>query len=89
MDKFKKGALSELIVSQDLIREGYDVFWSIQGTGPADIVAIHKDTGTVRLIDVKSESYVKKTGYKIHRYLTPIQKKIGVEIIEVDLEKVL
>lgn len=83
MDKFKKGTLSELIVSQDLIREGYDVFWAIQGTGPIDIVAVHKDTGTVRLIDVKSESHVKATGYKIHRYLTPIQKRIGVEIIEV------
>lgn len=87
MHKNKKGALSELTVSQDLIREGYDVFWNIEGSGPADLVAVHKDTGNIRLIDVKSESYVKATGSKIHRYLTPTQKRIGVEIIEVDLNE--
>lgn len=85
MHKNKKGTLSELKVSQDLIQEGYDVFWNIEGTGPVDIVAVHKSTGTIRLIDVKSESFVKATGNKINRYLTPTQKRIGVEIIEVSL----
>ena len=84
MHKHKKGVLSELLVSRDLIKEGYDVFWSIEGRGPADLVAVHRDTGTIRLIDVKSESHLKETGSKIRRYLTPTQKRIGVEIIEVD-----
>lgn len=87
MHKSKKGTLSELTVSQDLIREGYDVFWNIEGNGPVDLVAVHKDTGTIRLIDVKSESHLKETGAKIRRYLTPTQKRIGVEIIEVDLNE--
>lgn len=84
MNKHKKGVLSELTVARDLIREGYDVFWNLEGTGPVDIVAVHKETGNIRLIDVKSESYVKASGYKINRYLTPTQKRIGVEIIEVN-----
>jgi len=87
MHKGKKGTLSELTVAQDLIREVFDVFWNIEGTGPIDLVAVHKDTGTIRLIDVKTESHVQETGYKIHRYLTPRQKRIGVEIIEVDLNE--
>jgi len=87
MHKHKKGTLSELMVSQDLVREGYDVFWNIEGTGPVDVVAVHRETGTIRLIDVKSESRVKSTGKKIQRYLTPTQKRIGVEIIEVDLDE--
>ena len=78
--------MSELTVSQDLLREGYDVFWNIEGTGPVDVVAVHRDTGTIRLIDVKSESHIKSTGRKIQRYLTPTQKRIGVEIIEVNLD---
>jgi len=87
MHKHKKGTLSELTVSQDLIREGYDVFWNIEGSGPVDLVAVHKDTGTIRLIDVKSVSHVQSTGRKLNRYLTPTQKRIGVEIIEVDLNE--
>lgn len=87
MHKLKKGTLSELILSQELIMEGYCVFWPIEGTGPCDIVAIHPQSGSIRLIDVKTLSRRSADGTKIYRTPTKVQKRIGVEIIEVDLDE--
>lgn len=86
-DKHIKGTLSELVLTLDLVREGYDVFLPVADRGPVDIVAIHHATGNIRLIDVKTLSRRTKDGSKIYRTPTNIQKKIGVEIIEVDLDE--
>ena len=40
----------------------------------------------VILIDVKSECVRKRDGYKINRSLTPIQKNLGVNILNVNVE---
>jgi len=80
-----RGTLSELLCTQDLVREGYDVFWPVSDQGMVDIVAVHPVTGSIRLIDVKTMGR-RRDGTRIYRTTSTPQKKIGVEIIEVDLE---
>ena len=86
--KHQKGTLSELVCQQELVREGYDVFTPITGHGPVDIVAIHPETGNIRLIDVKTLSR-RRDGTRIYRTPSVPQKKIGVEVIEIDLFEAL
>jgi hypothetical protein len=81
-----RGTLSELLCTQDLVREGYDVFWPVSDQGMVDIVAVHPVTGSIRLIDVKTMAR-RRDGTRIYRTTTTPQKKIGVEIIEVDLNE--
>jgi hypothetical protein len=87
MQKHDKGTLSELICTKELVLEGYDVFWPVADRGPVDIIAIHPATGNIRLIDVKTLSRRTKDGSKIYRTPSTLQKKIGVEIIEIDLSE--
>lgn len=87
MHKRDKGTLSELICTQELVLEGYDVFWPVADSGPVDIIAVHPTTGNIRLIDVKTLSRRTKDGSKIYRTPSSLQKKIGVEIIEIDLSE--
>jgi hypothetical protein len=82
------GTLSELICTQDLVREGYDVFWPVSDQGMVDIVAVHPVTGSIRLIDVKTMGR-RRDGTRIYRTTSTPQKKIGVEIIEIDLAEEL
>lgn len=84
--KVTKGTLSELIVTTELVQEGYDVFWAVSDQGIVDLVALHPVTGNIRLIDVKTMSR-RKDGSRIFRVPSKPQKKIGVEIIEVDLNE--
>ena len=51
---------------------------------PKSCVAIKEHE--VILIDVKSECIRKRDGYKINRSLTPIQKNLGVNILNVNVE---
>lgn len=80
-----RGTLSELHCTQELVREGYDVFWPVSDQGMIDIVAVHPVTGNIRLIDVKTMAR-RRDGSRVYRTTTTPQKKIGVEIIEVDLD---
>ena len=82
------GTLSELICTQDLVREGYDVFWPVSDQGMVDIVAVHPVTGSIRLIDVKTMGR-RRDGRRIYRTTSTPQKKIGVEVIEIDLAEEL
>jgi len=82
------GTLSELICTQDLVREGYDVFWPVSDQGMVDIVAVHPVTGSIRLIDVKTMGR-RRDGTRIYRTTSTPQKKIGVEVIEIDLAEEL
>ena len=81
-----KGTLSEMVLSMELVREGYDVFWPIADQGIVDIVAVHPVTGNIRLIDVKTMGR-RKDGSRIHRVPSKPQRKIGVEIVEIDLNE--
>ena len=72
-----------------LLKKGNLVFKTIHDTGCVDIVAIDK-RGKVHLYDVKTSlKYAKgkKKGQKINRVLTPLQKKLKVELLMVDLEE--
>lgn len=81
-----RGTLSELTCTQELVREGYEVFWPVSDQGMVDIVALHPATGNIRLIDVKTMGR-RRDGTRIYRTTTTPQKKIGVEVIEVDLNE--
>ena len=51
-----------------------------------DLVAVHRNTGKVLKIDVKSVSYRKtgpKKGHRINRVPSDAQKKIGVKLLYV------
>lgn len=72
-----------------LLKKGNLVFKTIHDTGCVDLVAIDK-RGKVHLYDVKtSAKYLngKKKGRKINRVLTPLQKKLKVELLMVDLDE--
>ena len=72
-----------------LLKKGNLVFKTIHDTGCVDIVAIDK-RGKIHLYDVKTSSKYakgKKKGHNINRILTPLQKKLKVELLMVDLEK--
>jgi len=87
MKTIQKGTLSELICQAELVREGYDVFAPVSDQGIVDIVALHPVTGNIRLIDVKTMGR-RSDGSRIYRTTTTPQKKIGVEIIEIDLSEI-
>ena len=72
-----------------LLKKGNLVFKTIHDTGCVDLVAIDKK-GKVHLYDVKTSlKYAKgkKKGKRINRVLTPLQKKLKVELLMVDLEE--
>jgi len=80
-DKQKIGDVSEFKAVIKFLEEGYWVFRNVQGTGPIDMVLVHRKTGEIRKIDVKTTSYRKswKPGTRICRQRTPEQRKLGVE----------
>ena len=72
-----------------LLKQGNLVFKTIHDTGCVDLVAIDKK-GKVQLYDVKTSlKYAKgkKKGKRINRILTPLQKKLNVKLLMVDLEE--
>ena len=79
-----KGDKAEYIAAMWLWDQGYLVCKNMSQQGPVDLVAIKEDE--VILIDGKSECRRKRDGYKINRSLTPIQKSIGVKILNVNVE---
>ena len=80
-DKQKIGDVSEFKAVIKFLQDGYWVFRNVQGSGPIDMVLVHKKTGEVRKIDVKTTSYRKswRPGTKICRQRTPEQIKLKVE----------
>ena len=72
-----------------LLKKGNLVFKTIHDTGCVDLVAIDK-RGKIHLYDVKTSAKYqngRKKGKKINRILTPLQKRLNVELLMVDLEK--
>ena len=81
----RKGAHAESVALAWLLSEGYFVFTNFAGRGPVDLVAIDSGTPNVTLIDVKAAIY---TGLTRRRpRLSEIQKRLGVRLLTVDLEK--
>ncbi len=79
-----KGDKAEYMATIWLWDQGYLVCKNMSQQGPVDLVAIRENE--VILIDVKSECIRKRDGLKINRSLTPIQKNLGVNILNVNTE---
>jgi hypothetical protein len=67
-DKQKIGDVSEFKAVIKFLQEGYWVFRNVQGSGPIDMVLVHKETGEVRKIDVKTTSY-RNRGNPVQKYV--------------------
>ena len=86
MSKTMKGQRSEFLAAAWLISINYLVYVKTQDNDPIDLIAVHRNTGEVLKLDVKSVSYRKtgpKKGYRISRVLNEHQKKIGVTLLYV------
>ena len=86
MTKVMKGQWSEFTAAAWLVTKGYLIYPKHQDNDPIDLVAVHRNTGKVLKIDVKSVSYRKtgpKKGHRINRVPSDAQKKIGVKLLYV------
>ena len=85
MTKVMKGQRSEFMAAAWLISINYLVYVKTQDNDPIDLVAIHRNTGDVLKIDVKSVSFRKtwKPGTRICRVPNKYQKQLGVIILYV------
>ena len=74
------GDVSEFRAVIKFLKEGYMVFKNVSSAGPIDMVIIHQETGEVRKIDVKTNSYRQswRPGTRIHRQRTKEQIRLGV-----------
>ena len=86
MSKTMKGQRSEFLAAAWLISINYLVYVKTQDNDPIDLIAVHRNTGDVLKLDVKSVSYRKtgpKKGHRINRVPSDAQKKIGVKLLYV------
>jgi len=84
-EKIAKGMQSEFIAASWLIKKNYTVYWKTQDNDVIDIIAVHRVTGKVLKIDVKTAS-IRKTwrpGTIVHRTQSKYQKQLGVKILYV------
>ena len=89
--KEKKGLQSKLGVMRYYADIGYHVYNETNNTGPVDFVAINPETEDVKLVEVKTMSFRSETakwkpGTMINRQLSPIQKKLGVELVYYNID---
>jgi len=86
MTKTMKGQWAEFMAAGWLVTKGYLIYPKHQDNDPIDLVAVHRNTGKVLKIDVKSVS-IRKTGRRkgdrINRVTSFAQKKIGVKLLYV------
>jgi len=91
LTKAQKGTVGEYQAIVDLTKQGYHVALACNPQCPFDLVAVGED-GEIRLIDVKSNTYRRKSkktykkSLKIYRCPTARQKKLKIELMMVDNE---
>ena len=91
LTKAQKGTIGEYQAIVDLTKQGYHVAVATNPQCPFDLVSVGED-GEIRLIDVKSNTYRRKSkktykkSLKIYRCLTAKQKKLKIELMMVDNE---
>ena len=80
-NKQRIGDISEHMAVVKFLKEGYHVFKNVSPKGPIDMVLVHRETGEVRKIDVKTKSYRQswKPGTRTHRQRSKEQVRLGVE----------
>ena len=85
MTKTMKGQRSEFLAAAWLISINYLVYVKTQDNDPIDLIAVHRNTGEVLKLDVKTVSYRKtgRVGDRINRVVNKHQKKIGVQLLYV------
>ena len=83
------GDISEHRAIIKFLKEGYWVFKNVSGEGCIDIIILHKKTGEIRKIDVKTISYRQswKPGTRICRQRTKEQIRLGVEFEFLDKDE--
>ena len=84
-----KGTIGEYQEIVNLTRKGYWVAKACDPQCPFDLVAVSHDGQTIRLIDVKTNTYRTKrnkdgTIQRIGRSRTKLQKQMGIELLMVD-----
>ena len=84
-----KGTIGEYIEIANLTRDGWHISKSCDPQCPFDLVAVSHDGQTIRLIDVKTNTYRTKknkdgTIQRIGRSRTKLQKEMGIELLMVD-----
>ena len=72
-DKHGRGVIASLLVHADLIKKGYQVFIEDTSQGLIDMVAVHIETGEIKLIDVKCISK-REDGSMVYRILSDNQR---------------
>ena len=87
LSKIDIGTISELQAVNLLIKSGFYVAKSCHPTSPFDIIAVD-EYGNTLLIDVKTKTYRKKNNNKIIRIRNDKQKKMGVQIMTIDQERI-
>ena len=91
LTKAQKGTIGEYQAIVDLTKQGYHVALACNPQCPFDLVAVGEN-GEIRLIDVKSNTYRKKSkktykkSLKIYRCPTEKQKQLKIELMMVDNE---
>ena len=85
--KIDIGTISELQAVNLLINSGFYVARSCHHTSPFDIIAVD-EYGNTFLIDVKTKIYRKKNNNKMLRVRSDNQKKMGVQIMTIDQERI-
>lgn len=83
MKYYNRGIVAHLTAAIDLLDDDHLLFENIQGQGPIDIVRVNIKTGKVDLFDVKCDDDKRHR----KRYLSEIQKKLGVKNYYVNLHK--
>lgn len=83
--KIRKGLESEFIAASWLTKNNYTIYWKTQDNDPIDLVAVHRITGSVIKVDVKTASIRKtwKPGSLIARKQSKYQQQLGVKILYV------
>ena len=87
LSKIDIGTISEFQAVNLLIKSGFYVAKSCHHTSPFDLVAVD-EYGNTLLIDVKTKTYSKKNNNKIIRIRNDKQKKMGVQIMTIDQERI-
>ena len=86
MTKTMKGQWAEFTAAAWLVTKGYLIYPKHQDNDPIDLVAVHRNTGKILKIDVKSVSIResgRRKGDTINRVPSDAQKKIGVKLLYV------
>jgi hypothetical protein len=83
------GDVNEFKAVIKFLQEGYMVFKNVSGAGPIDLVLVHQETGEMRKIDVKTNSYRQswKPGTRIHRQRSKEQVRLKVEFEFLDKDE--